>query len=60
MSSTAKIKLAELKARLEADKATINHDGEWREYVEEVRTMLRLSLSNGSKYSKHASAIDGR
>lgn len=60
MSSTAKHKLAALKAQLEADQQAINHPAEWREMVEELRTHLRLSLSNNSKYSKHASAIDGR
>jgi hypothetical protein len=61
MSSTARKRLADTKAILDADKAAINHSAEWREFVEALREHLRLSLSNTSKYSAgHASATDGR
>ncbi len=60
MSSTARDRLAQTKALMEADQVAINHPSEWREFVDAIRDHLRLSLSNGSKYSKHASSIDGR
>lgn len=60
MSSTAKDKLQIAKQMLENHLLTLTHSDDRNGYIEGVRETLRLSKSNGSKYSKHASAIDGR